>query len=156
MLQQFHNCFRISVSITDPRKKIRMVKTNPKKVPRFQCPKYFFFTFYRYNDPTFYEKNFPLHNPFKNCFWERHSIWKNQKKIRNILRDDLFYLLFRYIKFIHIPVKTYNICLPKLRITLCQVSSRLPPESSSELQCPYLCQCRNFFNFNLIFLIYLS
>ena len=39
-----------------------MLKTDPKKVP---SQKYVFASSSRYNDLTFYEKKFPLHNPFK-------------------------------------------------------------------------------------------
>ena len=52
------------VSITDPRKKIKMLQTDPKKVP---SQKYIFACSSRYNNLTFYEKKFPLHNPFKSA-----------------------------------------------------------------------------------------
>ena len=37
-------------------------QNRPQKGPK---PNYYFARSSRYNDPTFYEKNFPLHNPFK-------------------------------------------------------------------------------------------
>ena len=43
------------VSITDPRKKKKMVKTNPKMVKR----QFYFACLSRYNNPTFYKKKVP-------------------------------------------------------------------------------------------------
>ena len=42
-----------------------MVKTNPKMVKR----QFYFACLSRYNNPTFYKKKFPLHNPFKGIGW---------------------------------------------------------------------------------------